>query len=198
MKFKIKESVMVLLSVCIVFAGIIVGLYYLQPSITASKFTRGFYYGLLVMRGTTKPIYWACAFSSILIFATAVIDAILNQRILLSPLLSAVAFLLTLIPFVINSYIHIPIEWFIAVVLAVYAFSIVLSLRMMSRLSLGMGGGIISLLRHPNQVKENYKLGTVDKAFGMVLFCLMFLMFLFDLVLLGYHLVTNRQIMFHV
>lgn len=198
MKLKIKQSVKVLLSVCFVFAAIIVGLHLLRTLLAASKFTAGFFIGLAYLKNSGKLVYWACVFSSMFIFASAVIDAILKQRIVLSPLLSAVAFLLTLIPFLIAGFVRIPELWFVAVVLAVYVFALILSMRKMSRLSLGKDRGFIYLLKNLGQVKANPGFSAVDKTAAMTLFWPMFLLFLLDLGLLGYHLFMNRQVMFRM
>lgn len=198
MNVRIKENVVTLLSVCIVFSAIIVGLYFIRTSVKATKLTDGFYYGLFIVRNAGKLVYLSCAFSAVLVFAAGVVDAILKRRIVLSPLLSAVAFLLTLIPFVIESFTHIPVEWFVAAVLAVYAFSLMLSMRKMSRLSLGMGNGVVSMLKHPGRIKANGSFGTVDKAVAMALFWPMLIILLLDIALIVCLVVVNRQIVFRL
>lgn len=194
---KIKKGLKVLLSVCLVFAGIIIGLLLIKKNMEASRFTSGFGIGLSMLRMGGKLVYWSCAVSAILVFATAVVDAVLKQRVFLSPLLSAVAFLLTLIPFALSGFIRIPPEWFVAIALAVYVFALILSMRKTSRLSLGRDAGFISLLKQLKQVKFNNSLDKVDKTITMTLFWLMFAAFLTDLGLLIYHVIMNRQVLLH-
>ena len=193
---KIKDSIKVLFSVGIVFAGIAAGVYYIFENSNSSWFSGCFVIGLTMLKESEGILFHACVLSAIMIFLTAILDAILKNRVGLTPIVSAVYFLLAMAPFMLFSFVHIQREWFILILLFVHIFITYLSLRKMLKHSIGKNTLLVSMPKYLKLVSMNNNLDTVDKTITMTAACLLFILLFIELILLGRHISHSRNLMF--
>ena len=193
---KIKEHLKVTLSVCIIYAGIIIGLLLIRKFQWDTRFTRDFAISLMTLRSAGGVYHLTCMIAAILIFTTAIVDSVMRLRAGLAPLLSAVVFLLTIVPFAGYALINIPSAWFISVVLLVYYLAANASARKMTYHCLGHNCGMFAFLKKQKQMSINSAVSRMDKTICCILFWQLFLISIALLVLLMTFVIMNRYSFF--